>query len=307
MRPVYKIALIQLHPIPGAIAANYQRAADFIRQGASQGAHLAVLPEYHLTNWVPDDPAFFTAAGQWHVYLERYRQLAQECQINIVPGTMMVEESARNKNGEDDGGGGADDDETEDRASRLRNVAYFISSQGEVLGHYQKKNLWHPERAHFTSSGSAPHQVIQTALGPVGLLICWDLAFPEAFRELIANGAKMIIIPTAWSLRDCGPAGRARNPRSEALLVESALTCRAFENTCAVVFVNTAGPAAEDYLGLSQVTVPFLGPIGRIDGCAEEMRLVDLDMSILDEAEETYRVRADLASEDWHYHYRPGR
>jgi predicted amidohydrolase len=38
--------------------------------------------------------------------------------------------------------------------------------------------------------------VFDTPIGKVGLLICWDLAFPEAFRELIANGAEVVIIPT---------------------------------------------------------------------------------------------------------------
>lgn len=64
------------------------------------------------------------------------------------------------------------------------------------------------------------------------MLICWDLAFPEAFRELIANGAKIIITPTFWTLNDCNPAGLALNPSSEALFLDSMLTCRAFENTC---------------------------------------------------------------------------
>jgi hypothetical protein len=64
------------------------------------------------------------------------------------------------------------------------------------------------------------------------MLICWDLAFPEAFRELIANGAKIIITPTFWTLNDCNPAGLALNPSSEALFLDSMLTSRAFENTC---------------------------------------------------------------------------
>ena len=46
----------------------------------------------------------------------------------------------------------------------------------------------HPERPHLTSSTHAPHDMFQTPIGPVGMLICWDLAFPEAFRELIAKG-----------------------------------------------------------------------------------------------------------------------
>lgn len=53
-----------------------------------------------------------------------------------------------------------------------------------------------PEREHLTSSGRDIHEVFDTPIGRVGMLVCWDLAFPEAFRELISQGAKIIIIPS---------------------------------------------------------------------------------------------------------------
>jgi predicted amidohydrolase len=89
-----------------------------------------------------------------------------------------------------------------------------------------------PEREHLTGSGRDIHEVFDTPLGKVGMLICWDLAFPEAFRELIAQGAKLIIVPTFWTLNDCSPAGLKLNPSAEALFLDSVLTARAFENTC---------------------------------------------------------------------------
>ena len=64
------------------------------------------------------------------------------------------------------------------------------------------------------------------------MLICWDLAFPEAFRELIAQGAKLIIIPTFWGMHDVSKEALGYNPSSEMLFIDSALTTRAFENTC---------------------------------------------------------------------------
>ncbi len=109
------------------IEANYAKAANFIRTAASQGAHLAVLPEYHLTNWIPTDPKFSDLCAEWQTYLDRYRVLAKECNICIVPGT-IVERHTDAQTGE----------------YRLLNVAYFIDNRGEVLGQYQKKNLWYP-------------------------------------------------------------------------------------------------------------------------------------------------------------------
>jgi predicted amidohydrolase len=194
---------------------NYQKAATFIRSAAKQEAQLAVLPEYHLLNWVPQDPGFKDACAHWETYLQKYQALAKECNICIVPGTILELINAGKK------------DET------LLNVAYFIDNHGEIAGRYVKKNLWGPiERLHLTSSSEDEHPVFDTPLGKVGMLICWDLAFPEAFREMIAKGAKIIIIPTFWTLSDCSPAGLAVNPSAEALFLDSMLTARCFENTC---------------------------------------------------------------------------
>jgi predicted amidohydrolase len=188
----------------------------------------------------------------------------------------------------------------------LTNVASFISHDGTILSQYQKKNLWHPERPHLTSSLHDPHEAFDTPLGKVGMLICWDLAFPEAFRELIAAGAKMIIIPTFWNLSDCNEAGLRHNPRAEALFLESTLVARCFENTCMVVFANAGGPVGKStkgtYAGLSQVAVPFKGALGKM-GAEEGMSVVDVDMQILEDAEDNYKVRADIGKEGWHYEY----
>lgn len=220
--------------------------------------------------------------------MKRYQALAKELGICIVPGTIVERHTDASENEED----------------KLLNVCYFIGPNGDVIGKYVKKNLWHPEREHLTSSTTDAHQVFDTPLGKVGLLVCWDLAFPEAFRELIAQGARLIVIPSFWTLNDCSPAGRAYNPSAEGLFLDSFLTTRCFENTCAIAFCNAGGPNAEGYAGLSQVCIPFAGPLVRMGGPSEGMAVVDLDLGVLDIAEDNYKVRADLAREDWHYSYR---
>lgn len=198
-----------------AMERNYEKAEEFIRAAAKQEATLAVLPEYHLLNWLPHDEEFKEKCSHWKTYLDKYQALAKECNINIVPGTIVELHDAGTEN------------------ERLLNVAYFIDNKGEIAGKYVKKNLWGPiERLHLTSSSMDPHPAFDTPLGKVGILVCWDLAFPEAFRELISQGAKLIIIPTFWTLSDCSPAGLAVNPASEALFLDSMLIARCFENTC---------------------------------------------------------------------------
>jgi predicted amidohydrolase len=66
---------------PLQLEHNFTKAATFVRSAAAQGAQLAVLPEYHLTSWLPKDPAFVGLCDQWEVYLQKYQDLAKECGI----------------------------------------------------------------------------------------------------------------------------------------------------------------------------------------------------------------------------------
>lgn len=241
-----------------------------------------MLPEFHLGELYPPNPDFRNDCKNWTRYLDAYCALARECRICIVPGSFAELHEA-------DGG-----------EDRLVNAAYFIDDEGEIRGRYEKKNLWHPEREHVVGSQNQPHVAFDTPVGKIGMLICWDLAFPEAFRELIAQGAKMVIVPAYWKLTD--PAiGVTRNPRAEQIFLDSVIVSRAYENTCAVVFCNAAGPPEEGFAGLSQAAVPFMGSLGRLGTSDEAMQIVDLDMSLVDDAEKDYKVREDLARADWHY------
>jgi len=182
---------------------------------------------------------------------------------------------------------------------QLFNTAYFISNDGKIIGSYRKKNLWHTERPH-QSRGQDKHAAIDTPIGKIGLLACWDLAFPEAFRELVRDGADIIIVPTCWTLDESCPVGLKLNPGYETLFLNSLVTTRCFENSCAVVFANSGGPS-EVYVGLSQVAVPFVGPIVAMKDSSEGMIFADVDLGVLTTAEENYKVREDMSGADWHY------
>jgi predicted amidohydrolase len=72
----------------------------------------------------------------------------------------------------------------------------------------------------------------------------------------------------------------------------------------AIIFANAGGPPGRGYAGLSQITVPFVGALSKLGGSAEGMVVADIDMQILEDAEDSYKVRSDIASEGWHYDYR---
>lgn len=233
--------------------------------------------------------------------MTRYQKLASKLNINIVPGTIVQKVSG---------------DETSKPV--LHNIAPFISSTGELLGSYVKQNLWHPERPHLSpafkkaeqqhpravESPPSPHSVIETPLGPVGLLVCWDIGFPEAFRSLVRQGARIIICPTFWLNTDMSAEGLKINPDAEGVFVRSIIPARACENTCCIIFVNGGGPKEEGFLGLSQVALPIVGTLeGSFTDCEQGMRTLEVDMKIVDVAEANYKIREDMGREDWHYGY----
>ena len=295
---------------------NFAAASAHIRDAAAQGASLAVLPEYHLTGWVPENPQFAVIAQTAYKYVSKYQDLAKELKINIVPGTIVSIDPKSPAPAATNG--------TASQPSALLNIAYFISYTGEVLGSYAKANLWIPERPYLTSGpdstrtnghvhgpGSSegpppvnPHAVIETPLGPIGFVICWDLAFPEACRALVRQGARLIIIPTFWATDDLTEEALKYGPDVDAIFLKNTVVTRAFENTCAVIFVNVGGPSGEGYTGLSQVVLPLVGKVqGSFDDGTPGMRIVEVDMRTVDLAEQTYKIREDMARKDWHYGY----
>lgn len=132
------------------IEHNFKKAANFIRSAAAQGAELAVLPEYHLTNWKPKEPGFIELCEQWQTYLRKYQDLAKECQICIVPGTIVETHN--------------DEEKEEDK---LLNVCYFIDHEGNIAGKYVKKNLWYVKHAYYLHSLSMNYKLRVHVSNPI--------------------------------------------------------------------------------------------------------------------------------------------
>jgi predicted amidohydrolase len=126
MAPTIKVAVIQLYSEPLEPEKNFAKAEALIRSAAKDGAELAVLPEYHLTSWSPEDARFAEFALQYREYISRYCSLAKSLKINIVPGTIVANDA----------------EEPSPSSEKLVNIAAFIDSNGDILNMYEKRNLW---------------------------------------------------------------------------------------------------------------------------------------------------------------------
>lgn len=236
----------------------------------------------------PAQPDELNFSDPSNLYLDKFKALAKDLKVNLVPGTLPSRTT------------------TTDQAP-LINRAYWITRNGDVIGSYEKKNLWHPERPIF-AKGQSPHTVFETEFGRTAFLVCWDVMFPEAFKQLSAQGVDLIIVPSYWlgtDGQDDDPNDVIHNPDSEAVFLRAALTTRAFETGACIVYVNAGGPESDGYIGQSQITLPLVGvKDGVILGAESAPRVVDVGANwktVVRDAEKVYKIREDMERKDWHY------
>ncbi len=143
--------------------------------------------------------------------------------------------------------------------STIYNAAILIGPDGEFLGEYRKLHLPAEERLAFRPGFRLP--VFETAFGQVGILLGWDLVFPEAARSLALDGAQLLCVCANWGH---APA----QPRTAAADEWSAYTrVRALENALYVVASNRIGEEySYRFLGESRV----VGPRGELCASIEE-------------------------------------
>lgn len=110
-----------------------------------------------------------------NVAVNRFCDLAKKYQMDVVPGTLI---------------------ERDPKDGHVYNTAYYIDRSGKILLSYRKVHLWHPERT-YLKNGEAGFGTAKNRFGiEVGLCVCWDIAFPEVFKELaLKKGAQLIIAP----------------------------------------------------------------------------------------------------------------
>ena len=266
----FKIAVVQFEIKRLSPDDNLKKAEKFIEKASFSKAQIIVFPEDFVTDPIVGKREYADSTGK---YRNHFQHLAKKYAIDIVPGSIIEED----KYG-------------------LHNTTYYIDSSGKIKSRYRKVNLWHPERSYITPGHEIP--VFKTKYGKIGLIICWDLIFPEIFRKMVSQGVEIIICPSYWCYGDAGK-GTKYDKNSEIKLVDSLCIGRAFENEIIFVYCNAAGKLelgkySDTLIGHSQIAVPFRGCIKKLDHNNEEMFVQEVDTAILKVAEESYKIRQDL-------------
>lgn len=151
-----------------------------------------------------------------------------------------------------------------DERGRIFNSVVFIDSGGDVLSHYRKTHLFGDIDRTAFSAGEVEPQVFSWNGLKVGLLICYDVEFPETVRILAQNAADLVVVPTALM-------------RPFDIIARVIVPARAYENQVFVAYVDRCGSEGGlDYCGLSCVVAPDGSDLARA-GPGEELIFADID------------------------------
>ncbi len=172
-----RVAAAQVAIDVDAPGATWQGAVDLTERAVADGADLVVLPELVTTGSGFADAAEATRRAEPvdGATVTALRELSARHGIVLAAGFNETS--------------GLD---------RPYNSAVVID-RGEVLACYRKTHLWDRELLLFTP-GDQPPPIVATSVGRVGLLVCYDLEFPEVTRRLALEGAQLLVAPANWPL-----------------------------------------------------------------------------------------------------------
>ena len=244
-----RVALFQAAGVPGDVAANLAAIRRAAHEAAEGRARLIVFPEAFVTGYnIGPELLLALAEPADGAQVRELRTIAAEAGVAILVGYAELEGDA------------------------VFNSAVLIERDGAVLLNYRKTHLYGDlDRAAFRPGGELG-PVVELDDVRVGVLVCYDIEFPEPVRSLAMAGAQLIAVPTA--LMD--PSG---------WIAETLVPARAAENQVFVAYCNRVGSEGDlDYVGLSCVAGPAGGaPLSAPKG-EELLVYADVDVEEIDSA-----------------------
>lgn len=239
-----RTALLQSSGRPGSVAENLKVLDDAAGRAAAAGAGLLATPEMFLTGYAIGDDIARLAEPADGDSADAIAEIAGRHGVALAYGYPERDGAA------------------------VHNSVQLIDATGTRRANYRKTHLFGCfERDHFTPGGP---QLVQTELNglTVGLLICYDVEFPENVRAHALAGTDLLIVPTAQM-----------HPFQ--FVAESMIPVRAFENQMYVAYVNRVGQEGEfEFVGLSTLAGPD-GVARTRAGRTEQLVFADADPAFL--------------------------
>lgn len=244
MPTVVRAAVVQTAPALGEVELNLSACLQSLREAAAGQHELVVFPECALSGYMFADADSARRCAE-PVPGPSSAAVAEQCArsgVHCVLGLL-----------ERDG-------------QRLYNTAVLVGPDG-IIGRYRKTHIACIGADCFTTAGDEPYRVYDTALGRIGLQICYDWRFPEITRVLALQGAEIIAHPT-------------NSPAPSRELADFMTRARAAENAVFFLTANRCGrEAGTEFFGFSQI----VDPLGRRLAAAadsETMLTAELELDL---------------------------
>ena len=216
----------------------------------SKNLDIIIFPEYCYYAPTTIEESKKVAEDVPGEFTEAIGELARKYKLNIIPGS-FVEKA---------------------KGGKVHNTCVFINRKGKVIGKYRKIHLMDAigyKESNYVEAGKEMC-VINTDIGRVGIMVCYDLRFPELARSMVLKGADILFVPAEF------PSGKPLPPRTDHwdLLVRST----ALYNLTYVVAANQFGPLHSDNpFGRSSIVDPWGTVVSSASG-RQDIIFATLDM-----------------------------
>ena len=249
------ISLAQMNIKLGDVRKNLNTMQQLAVEAGRRGSHLLVLTELWSTGYALDQSKELANTLNTGMFTQ-VTTIAQQNKLSIV-GSIL-----------------------EKRGVEVTNSAAFFAPNGRMMGVYRKIHLFRlMDEDKWLQPGSAP-LTIDLPWGTTGIAICYDLRFPELFRQYAVDGAKMIIIPAEW------PAARVEHWRT-------LLQARAIENQCYIVATNAVEETGDTVFGGHSMIVDPWGKIVIEGGDSAMLLTAEIELDLVDEVRQRIPVFDD--------------
>jgi len=253
MKKKFRTALVQMKSSLHK-EENLAHSLRLIKQAAENNVQLVCFPEFQMAYSPPEqkrEQLYQVAEKINGNFISKLLNSAKKNKINVIATIYEIINTNKQNH-------------------KVSDTAVLISDRGKLESVYRKIHLYDAlgfKESKKLTAGNIIERPIKTSVGTLGLLICYDMRFPEISRILTVNGASILVSPSAWV------SGIMKEEHWEIML-----KARAIENGVYVIAPNQLGNI---YSGRSMVIDPFGSTLVDM-GNREGMELVDIDNSRVD-------------------------
>ena len=240
-----KVTCIQMDMLLSQPDKNFAHAQELIREAMADKPDVLVLPETWNTGFFPKEGLEDLCDRDGQQVKAQIGALAKEFAVNIVAGSV-----------------------SNVREGKVFNTAMVFDRQGTCIASYDKTHLFTPmgEDNYYTPGDHLCRFTLDGV--SCGLIICYDVRFPELTRTLTVPGLDMLFVVSQW-------------PKIRTFHLRSLTTARAIENQMFVVCCNSCGTAGETVYGGSSAIIDPWGETVALAGESEQLLTATCDMQIL--------------------------